>query len=51
MDKSLRISRVGGKKRKRTKVIKAVVCNLAAWFNAPDIGYQPHYGRKKRDKQ
>lgn len=26
----------------------AVVCNLAEWFGMPDVGYQPHYGRKKR---
>lgn len=35
-------------RKKRRPVSAPVVCNLAAWFNAPDIGYQPYYGRKKR---
>lgn len=28
----------------------AVVCNLATYFGLPDVGYQPHYG-KKREKR
>lgn len=43
-----RVSRNGRKKKKQTKVLPAVVCNLAAWFNMPDTPYQPYYGRKKR---
>lgn len=26
----------------------AVVCNLASYFGLPDVGYQPHHGRKAK---